>query len=246
MNTNQIARIASLMGEPARTAMLVALMDGRALTAGELARAAHLSAATTSRHLALLVEASLLHVVQQGKHRYFRLSSPEVAQTLEGIMQLSVQASAARPFVGPKDVPMRVARLCYDHIAGRLGVAIAEALQQSGAIIWDDLSGNFVTPAAQAVLEHMGISMVKAEAGQARRAHDRPLCRPCLDWSERRMHVAGRLGAVICRHCLEKGWLTKTANRSLAITPPGAKALSAWLGAERWAAIEAPDREGGQ
>lgn len=239
MNTNQIARIASLMGEPARTSMLVALMDGRALTAGELARTAHLSAATTSRHLALLVEASLLHVVQQGKHRYFRLSSQEVAHVLEGVMQLSAQAGVTRPVVGPRSEPMRVARLCYDHIAGRLGVAIAETLQQSGALTWDDMGGSSVTAAAQTMLKDIGISMDEAMANRPGRSRERPLCRPCLDWSERRMHVAGRLGALICQHCLEKGWLTKTSDRSLAITPPGAQALSAWLGAERWAAIDA-------
>jgi len=226
--------------------MLVALMDGRALTAGELARTARLSAATTSRHLALLVEGALLHVVQQGKHRYFRLSSPDVAHTLEGIMQLSAQAPVPRPFVGPKDVQLRMARLCYDHIAGRLGVSIAEALQQSGAITWDDMSGSAVTPEAQPVLEGLGISLDRAMASRPGRSHERPLCRPCLDWSERRMHIAGRLGAIICRHCLEKGWLTKTADRSLAITPPGAQALSAWLGAERWAAIGASDPRGDQ
>jgi len=127
MNTNQIARIAALVGEPARTGMLVALMDGRALTAHELATAGHVSPATASRHLQLLAESGLLRVERQGRHRYHRIASGDVARVLEGIMQLAAQTAptAQRVVTGPRDAAMRLARTCYDHLAGLLAVAMA-------------------------------------------------------------------------------------------------------------------------
>ncbi|RYF65179.1 MAG: transcriptional regulator, partial [Comamonadaceae bacterium] len=161
MNTNRIAHVAALVGEPARTAMLLALMDGRALTARELADAAHISPATASRHLGLLVEAALLRVEQQGRHRYHRLASPDVARVLEGLMQLSASSSerAARPVVvGPRDAALRTARTCYDHIAGRLGVAIAGHLLDEGAMVFDEDAGaGHVTDHAAPVLQRLGL-----------------------------------------------------------------------------------------
>lgn len=237
MNTNQIAHVAALVGEPARTAMLVALMDGRALAARELAEAGRVSAATASRHLSLLVEAGLLVLERQGRHRYHRLASPEVAHLLEGLMQLAVrQATAPRPVVvGPRDAALRQARTCYDHIAGRLGVAIAAHLLEEGAIVFDDDAGGRVTGRAQAVLAPLGLAAHDALAAGAAR---RPPCRPCLDWSERRPHMAGRLGALLCVHCLERGWLRRAqASRALEITPPGVVALRNWLGAVRWGEV---------
>lgn len=237
MNTNQIAHIASLVGEPARTGMLLALMDGRALTARELAEAGRVSAATASRHLGLLVEAGLLALERQGRHRYHRLASPEVARLLEGLMQLAVrQAPASRPVaVGPRDAALRQARTCYDHIAGRLGVAIAAHLLEQGAIAFDDEAGGQVTERAEAVLRPLGLAPQEVfAAGTARR----PLCRPCLDWSERRPHMAGRLGAMLCVHCMDRGWLRRAAgSRALEITPQGAVALRDWLGVARWSEV---------
>lgn len=237
MNTNQIAHIASLVGEPARTGMLLALMDGRALTARELAEAGRVSAATASRHLGLLVEAGLLALERQGRHRYHRLASPEVARLLEGLMQLAVrQAPAPRPVaVGPRDAALRQARTCYDHIAGRLGVAIAAHLLEQGAIAFDDEAGGQVTERAKAVLRPLGLATQEALATGAAR---RPPCRPCLDWSERRPHMAGRLGAMLCVHCLDRGWLRRAAgSRALEITPQGAVALRDWLGVARWSEV---------
>jgi DNA-binding transcriptional ArsR family regulator len=233
MNTNQVARIASLVGEPARTAMLIELMDGRALTAHELAGAGRVSPQTGSRHLAQLVEAGLLQVEQRGRHRYHRLASPEVAQVLEGIMQLASRAPRARHAVvpGPKDAALRTARTCYDHIAGRLAVAIAERLVGERAIAFEGEAGH-VTAHACAVFERMGLAPAAASANAATR---RPHCRPCLDWSERKLHVAGQLGALICTHCLDHGWLRRgPATRALQITPAGAVALRSWLGQEGW------------
>lgn len=237
MNTNQIAHIAGLVGEPARTAMLVALMDGRALTARELADAGHITAQTASRHLALLVEAGLLRLERQGRHRYHRLASADVARVLEGLMQLAVQQPAPEPrrvVVGPRDAALRTARTCYDHIAGRLGVAITEHLLDEGAMAFDGDAGGHVTARAAPVLQRLGIGAA-ADLGAGGK---RPHCRPCLDWSERRMHVAGRLGAVICSHCLGQGWLLRRSDtRALEITPGGAVALRNWLGHARWGQV---------
>ncbi|RYF22560.1 MAG: ArsR family transcriptional regulator [Comamonadaceae bacterium] len=248
MNTHRIAHVAALVGEPARTAMLMALMDGRALTARELADAARITPATASRHLGLLVEAALLQVQQQGRHRYHRLASPEVARVLEGLMQLAVpHASHAslpppspprRVAVGPRDAALRTARTCYDHLAGRLGVAITGHLLDEGAVVFDEegVAGHVTDRAAQ-VLHSLGIAPGDgAAAGAGRRPH----CRPCLDWSERRMHLAGRLGALLCQHCLDSGWLLRgTGTRALSITPRGAVALRDWLGHTRWAEVSA-------
>jgi len=240
MNTNRIAHVAALVGEPARTAMLLALMDGRALTARELADAAHITPATASRHLGLLVEAQLLHVESQGKHRYHRLASAEVARLLEGLMQLATplvpQPAAHRVVVGPRDAALRTARTCYDHLAGRLGVALAAHLLEEGAVVFDgDSAAGHVTDHAAPVLRRLGID---PDAMAAPATGRRPHCRPCLDWSERRMHLAGRLGALICQHCLDSGWLLRgTGTRALAITPRGAVALRDGLGHARWAEV---------
>ena len=260
MNTNRIAYVAALVGEPARTAMLLALMDGRALTARELAEAAHITPATASRHLALLVEAALLQVQQQGRHRYHRLASAEVARMLEGLMQLAAPQATRRVATGPADAALRTARSCYAPLAGRLGVAIASHLQELGAVQVDAEVGHAqerggqhqrngqghhgpgaqvdaegasarVTPRVEAALRPLGIA---ADALTGQGGH-RPACRPCLDWSERRMHLAGRMGSLICRHALDSGWLLRGAGtRALAITPAGAVALRDWLGLARW------------
>jgi DNA-binding transcriptional ArsR family regulator len=235
MNTNQVARIAALVGEPARTDMLLALLDGRALTAHELAAAAHITPSTASRHLGLLVEAGLLGVSRQGRHRYHRLASADVARVLEGIMQLAVSTAAPRPLsTGPRDARMRFARTCYDHLAGRLAVAVADRLVEDGAIVLDEESA-VVTDRATTVLQRLGLD---ADAIHAGGGGKRPPCRPCLDWSERRMHVAGRLGALLCAHCLQQGWLLQKAkSRALELAPSGATALRNWLGTQRWQAI---------
>lgn len=235
MNTNQVARIAALVGEPARTNMLLALMDGRALTANELAAAAHVGAATASRHLGLLVEGGLLRVNAQGRHRYHRIASPEVARVLEGIMQLAAAAAPPRaPATGPRDAAMRFARTCYDHLAGRVAVAIADRLVEDGAVRIEEETA-IVTDRAPAVLAGLG---VRLDAPQMQARGHRPPCRPCLDWGERRMHLAGRLGALLCTHTLQSGWLLpQPQSRTLTLTPEGARVLRDWLGVARWQAL---------
>jgi DNA-binding transcriptional ArsR family regulator len=237
MTPNQVARIAAMVGDPARAGMLLALLSGRALTAKELASVAHITPATGSRHLSLLVDAGLLRVSRQGRHRYHQLASAEVARLLEGIMQLAVARSAPPPLsTGPRDARMRFARTCYDHLAGQLAVALADRLVEDGAVLVEDDTA-VLTDKAPSVLASLGIQGIAQTQGGKR-----PACRPCLDWGERRMHLAGQLGALLCSHCLRQGWLLQQANsRTLELTPRGASALRDWLGVRRWDALMRPD-----
>lgn len=234
MNTNDIARIAGLVGEPARTRMLVELIDGRALTAGELARAAGITAPTASRHLALLVDGGLIIATAQGRHRYHRLASAEVATVLEGLMQLaSLDEARRRPVAtGPRDARMRRARTCYDHLAGRLGVAVTDHLVAAGAIELD-LVGARETVALADELARIDLALPADAASQT--------CRPCMDWAERRPHLAGPLATALCRHALTRGWLRRPrGQRGLDLTGEGSRRLGAWLGARRWAEVVGP------
>lgn len=220
VSTNRIAEIGALIGDPARAAFLMALMDGQALTASELARAAGVTPQTASSHLARLTAANLLAVETQDRHRYHRLANADIATMLEGLMQI---AAANLPVprkvvVGPRDAALRRARTCYDHFAGRLGVAIAEALAAQGAIAFDDDAG-VITKRGLAFLAGHGIAL---DAAGSRR----PLCRPCLDWSERRPHVAGRLGKAICGHFMDAGLVRRIKDtRAVEVTPKGRQAL---------------------
>ena len=238
MNINAVARVAALIGEPARAAMLLQLMDGRAMTATELAKAAGITPATGSRHLALMVEAGLLHVTAVGRHRYHRIASPQVAGLLESIMQVAGAAAPKRSSVrtGPKDESMRRARTCYDHLAGRLGVAIANKLADDRAVVIEADSGWVTEHAAESLGGlGLGLGVTVTELLEPSSLARRALCRPCMDWSERRVHLAGRLGAAICTDCVEQGWLLRKPNsRALAITPRVQVALRNWMGLEHW------------
>ncbi|HEV7267514.1 MAG TPA: helix-turn-helix transcriptional regulator [Falsiroseomonas sp.] len=208
-----LAETAALIGDPARAAMLAALLDGRALTAGELAAAAGITPQTASGHLARLAAGGLLAMEKQGRHRYHRLATPGVARLIEGLLDISATLPR-RIATGPRDAAMRLARTCYDHLAGRLAVAIADALVARGAIELT-ADGGAVTPAGEGFLASLGIAAAPVRGG-------RLYCRPCLDWSERRPHVAGVLGAALCTRCLELGWVRRrSAGRTLEITPLG-------------------------
>jgi DNA-binding transcriptional ArsR family regulator len=218
---SDMSRIAALLGDPARANILTALFDGRALTAKELAFAAHVSPQTTSGHLAKLTDAQLLTVERQGRHRYFRLSSPLVGQMMESVMAVasSMPAAAPRPWRGGE--ALRTARTCYDHLAGRLGVALADSLIGSGYL---ELSpdGGAVTETGDAFLARFG---AHPSAGK------RVFCRPCLDWSERRPHLAGRLGAALADRCLGLGWLQRQRDtRAVAITEAGRRGFTDTFG----------------
>ncbi len=239
VNTNSISRIATLIGEPARTAMLMALMDGRALTASELARAARIMPPTASSHLAQLADAELLRVNASGRHRYYRLASPDVARLLETLMQVACKSSAAAPpravVVGPKDAALRAARTCYDHLAGRLGVAIAQRLVCDGGLVLEEESGR-LTDVGRRALARLGID----DPTRPAQRQSPVACRPCLDWSERKYHLAGRLASRICSHCLDQGWiLRRQGSRAVDVTPKGQATLQNWLGLDLWRGMQA-------
>jgi hypothetical protein len=212
--------------------MLTTLMDGRALTATELARAAGIAPQTASGHLAKMTDAGLLAMDPQGRHRYYRVASASVARMLEGIMSVAAEC-AARPegrrvkavFVGPRDQALRRARTCYDHLAGRVAVAMADRMVERGQV---ELSpdGGAVTEAGAVFLRSLGVDLAAASDRAARDRGGRLFCRPCLDWSERRPHLAGTLGAALCDACLSNRWMRRTdGTRALAITPAGQLAL---------------------
>ncbi|MGB8840944.1 MAG: helix-turn-helix transcriptional regulator [Aliidongia sp.] len=232
VSTNEIAEFASVIGEPARTAMLIALMDGRALTATELASVAGITPQTASTHLARLSAAGLLKVERQGRHRYHRLAGADVARMLEGIMQFVSGDEVGRtaPRTGPRDEALRRARTCYDHLAGRLGVGIADALIAKRYVEMDGEAG-IVTQSGVAFFSQVGMVLPGGAPG---RHVSRPICRPCLDWSERRPHLAGRLGAAICTHGFEAGWLRRIeGDRAVDITPTGRAAFGNMFGIVR-------------
>jgi DNA-binding transcriptional ArsR family regulator len=216
------AQVASLAGDPARAGMLHALMDGRALTASELAHVACVTPQTASGHLARMAAVGLLSVEKQGRHRYHRLASPAVAQMIESIMQVASGLEPARPplSVGPRDAALRAARTCYDHLAGRLGVALADALVAGGYAELATDAG-VVTDAGLELLGRIGIDVDALSARRGKHSA-RVLCRPCLDWSERRPHLAGAVGAALCAHSLGNGWIRRIpGTRAVAITPKG-------------------------
>lgn len=218
-----LAETAALIGDPARAAMLTSLMDGRALTAAELARAAGITAQTASGHLAQLTAAGLLAMERQGRHRYHRLGSAKVAQMLEALMSVAASPSGTRPrtvVTGPRQAALRQARTCFDHLAGVLAVAIADRMVARGHVELGT-DGGRLTDTGAAFLTGLDIN---PQPGGKRR--DPVFCRPCLDWSERRPHIAGQVGAALCRACLDRDWVHRVeGSRALTVSPAGRLAL---------------------
>ena len=216
-----IAAIAALIGDPARATMLAALMDGRALTVSELAGTAGVTLPTASAHLAKLAAAGLLSAERQGRHRYFRLSGPDVGEVLEGMMGLSQRTGAARVRTGPRDAALRAARVCYDHLAGERGVDLLRGLVQRGFVVEEGELA--LSPAGRGFVAEFGIDLAALERGR------RPLCRHCLDWSERRGHLGGALGAALLDNRIARRWARREAGRVVAFTPEGERAFAAVL-----------------
>jgi DNA-binding transcriptional ArsR family regulator len=233
MATNaRFAEVASLAGDPARAAMLHALMDGRALTASELARVAGVTPQTASGHLARMTAAGLVQVEKQGRHRYHRLAAPAVAQMIESIMQVASGLEAMRPApaTGPRDAAMRAARTCYDHLAGQFGVALADALVRGGHVELAHDAG-VVTDSGIALFARIGIDVAALTAGRSKIT--RVLCRPCLDWSERRLHLAGVVGAALCARSFEENWIRRVeGTRAVSVTPKGWRVFREAIGVQ--------------
>ncbi|MEV4659516.1 winged helix-turn-helix domain-containing protein [Micromonospora sp. NPDC049301] len=218
-----MAELAALLADGTRAGICLALLDGRAWTAGELARRAGVAPSTASDHLSRLVRGGLLVEERQGRHRYVRLAGPSVAQLIESLAGYapappaptgSLRASTA-------GAAMAYARTCYDHLAGRLGVLVYDALLADGRL--DRASGLTLTPDGWAWAAGLGVPV------DALRAARRPVVRDCLDWTERRPHLAGALGAALRRRFLELGWTTQGAGRAVRLTPGGRAALAATL-----------------
>jgi DNA-binding transcriptional ArsR family regulator len=220
-----VAEIGALIGDVARANMLHALMAGRALTAGELAWIARVTPPTASEHLSKLTESRLVSMEKQGRHRYYRISSPAVAHMLESMSAVVATQGPLRYRPASRvDDALRLARLCYDHLAGRLGVALADALAERDCITFSE-DGGVVTPAGRDFFAGLRIDLSRLERQR------RCFCRPCLDWSERRHHLAGALGAAIAIRCFELGWIEHAKNdRAVAITAEGQRQFATCFG----------------
>jgi DNA-binding transcriptional ArsR family regulator len=221
MTAPALARFAALLADPTRATFCLALLDGRTWTAGELAGHAGVAPATATGHLHKLVAAGLLTEQRQGRHRYVRLAGPRVAQLIEDLAaQLPappVPATTLR--AATASAALSRGRTCYDHLAGRLGVAVTDALDRTGRL--SRTAGFALTPAGLRWLAEL----------TPVRASRRPLARGCLDWTERREHLAGAAGAAVCAHALARGWITRIGTgRAVRVTPTGSAALAELFG----------------
>jgi len=216
-----IARVAALIGDPARANMLTALLSGKALTAGELAAEAGITPATASSHLKRLEQGGLIALRKQGRHRYFRLAGDEVGHAIEALLGLAASRGHLRTRTGPRDPALRRARVCYDHLAGELAVALFDSMAGRGFLALE-ACGVRLTGTGEGFVSGLGIALDgAAETG-------RPFCRACLDWSERRDHLAGPLGARLLQLSYASGWARRAADsRAVTITPKGQAALGA-------------------
>ena len=215
-----IARIAALLGDPARANMMTALSGGTSLTAGELAREAGVTAQTASSHLAKLKEGGLLTVRKQGRHAYFALSGEDVAGVLEKLMGLAARTGHSRVRPGPREPALRRARVCYDHLAGDLGVGMLDGLVARGVIA--DREGSLsLTADGEGFLRAFGVEPVGLAQGR------RPMCKACLDWSVRRSHLAGAVGRALLERIYARGWAHRVeGTRVVAFSAPGLRAFS--------------------
>ena len=210
-----ISVIANLIGDSARARMLTALMGGKALTATELALEAEITSQTASSHLAKLVDGQLLVVRKQGRHKYFQLQGIEIAELLESLMNMASKKNHGKIITGPDNSRLRKARICYDHLAGELGVALYNSLKKSDYII-DNNDETLLTNAGKSYFSEIGFDFNNISKSK------RPLCKSCLDWSERRNHLAGILGQWILNDLFTKGWASKDLDsRAIQFTEKG-------------------------
>jgi DNA-binding transcriptional ArsR family regulator len=221
-----LAGLASLLADPTRATFCLALLDGRAWTAGELARLAGVTAPTASEHLDRLLAGGLVAERRQGRHRYVELAGPTVAELVETLLAATAPPDPPRTLRGSNAAAaLARGRTCYDHLAGRLGVAVTDALTSHGLL--DRTGGLSLTPA--------GHTWLAAELGvpPERLRGSRPLVRGCLDWTERRTHLAGLAGALICETFLRRGWVARVGTgRAVRPTPDGERHLRKLLGVD--------------
>lgn len=220
-----LSATAFLFADAARAAMLMALADGRALPAGELAHAAGVTAQTASSHLAKLLDGGLLAVEQQGRHRYYRLADAQVARALESLASIGARQTVRRRAPGREAQKLRVARCCYDHLAGQTGVAITQSLVRRGFLLPARDKAFELTSAGAAWFRGMGLDVEALRPGR------HGIARQCLDWTERRHHLAGPLGVGLLDLLCSKGWLRRARDsRAVQITPEGWVGLREQLG----------------
>jgi DNA-binding transcriptional ArsR family regulator len=222
-----VAAVASLIADPARAAMLAALLDGRALPAGELAYAAGITAQTASSHLAKLLDGGLLSVETEGRHRYYRLAGSHIAQALEHLAAIRPAGPVRRKALDARGQELRFARCCYDHLAGHLGVTVTRGLQERGFIVPAANKRFAVTSAGATWFGGIGLDVAALKPGR------RGLARQCLDWTERTHHLAGPLGVQFMAVLCASGWLRRVPNsRAVRLTPRGRTELQRQLGVE--------------
>jgi len=228
VTVNGLSEVAALMGDPARAAMLSLLMDGRAHTASELALAAGITAQTASGHLSRMVDANLLAARAQGRNRFYRLASGDVAHAMESLMALAGTRAppASATAAWRRDPDLRFCRTCYDHLAGQVGLAVTDSLTQHGHLEPQGARDWSLTCSGEAFCTRLGVDLVGAKA-----AHGRHFARQCLDWSERRPHISGALGSAIADTFFKKGWAERMRRgRTVRLTDSGRRALSSYFG----------------
>lgn len=222
-----IAATAHLMADPTRSAMLVMLMDGRAYPAGVLARAAGVTAQTASAHLGKLREGGLVRMQVQGRHRYYCLADMQVAQALEGLALIRPPRMERALALSPQQRRLQFCRRCYDHLAGRLGVAVAQALLDQNCLLLEGDQRYIVTPQGARWFAQQGLELKDLRPGS------QGLARPCLDWTERKPHLAGPLGVCFMRLLCDRGWLrSEQDSRAMQVTPAGVAGFRRILGLE--------------
>lgn len=212
--TPDVASIASLLGDRTRARMIAMLMDGRARTATELALEGGVTPSTASSHLARLADAGLVVLARQGRHRYFRIATPAVAAAVEGLMTIAPARSDHRAPIRPEDAALRRARVCYDHLAGEVAVRLLQRLHKAKLVSGEE-DGMALTPRGESWCDRVGIDL--AEMRTRRR-----LVRPCLDWSERRAHLGGAVGAALLERLFALRYARREADsRAVLLTPRG-------------------------
>jgi DNA-binding transcriptional ArsR family regulator len=219
-----LAPIASLIGDPTRVAMLAALAEGRALPAGDLARRARVRPATATAHLHRLIEGGLVVVRAQGRHRYHASAGPRVAAVVEALAQLAPATPVRSLRTDRSAVALAEARTCYDHLAGRRGVQLRDHLLVAGALRVVDERDHQLTSVGRNLLRELGIDLTELDKSR------RVFARACVDWTQRRAHLAGALPAALTNRLLETGWLTRTTGRGLRVAPDYDRRLDDWLG----------------